>query len=323
MQLSDISILSKFPKLEALSLNNNKIKDISIFKSIKNIKELNLAENQITDINQIENLSYCQKLEKLVLKGNLIINNPNYTKKIYEILPRLTMLDGKNLQLLKKENNNLVLKKNESQKQDSTKTQIFKNKSPGIKIKNEIKGNLTSPEPEPINKNQEVENKKEKGKENMNNNNCGIDELEIRNPKISAKTLEKFNKSFKKKKAEGKFFKIKKNDPNKNGNQLKYKINININDNIENNISLKTSRIEKDEQFKTLLTSLSVRLFSFDISQNIKKNWYKRKIIGSYKNGASKLNQSTCFKYQKFDNKEEEKKRKEDSKEKIFKKSIS
>ena len=81
LQLSDISILSKLPLLETISLSMNHIKDISIFKNMKNIKELYLSDNQISDFAQIENLKNCQKLEKLVLKGNPIINEPGYPKK--------------------------------------------------------------------------------------------------------------------------------------------------------------------------------------------------------------------------------------------------
>ncbi len=314
MKLSDISILSQLPLLETVSLSNNEIKDISIFKTMKNIKELYLADNQINDINQIDNLKNCKKLEKLVLKGNPIHNHPNYIKKALEILPHLLILDEKDTKTLKKEIKDLPFKKNKAQKVNGANNKIFKNKSPGIKKsdKNENKGNLAAPEPGAINKNQNNENSKENGNENINNinNNCGIVEPEVGNPKISKKTLEIFNKSFKKKKTEGTFFKLRKNNINKNINTS----NINYLGNNENNNALNTSRIEDDERFKTLPTSLSVRIFTNDLNQN-KNNWYKRKIIGNYKNDISKLNQSTYLKYKQFDNEDEEDKRKDDSKE--------
>ena len=326
LKLSDISILCELPLLETISLSNNQIKDISVFKQMKNIKELYLADNQITDINQIENLKNCKKLEKLVLKGNPIFNNPNYIKKILEILPNLIIIDEKDTNSLKNEKNDLPFKKNKAQKINGNTKQIYKNKSPGIKksdSKNENKGNMAAPEPGSINinKNNENQNKKENenGNENINNlnninNNCGIVDPEVGDPKISEKTLEIFNKSFKKKKTEG-IFKLKRN--NKNINPLNSNIGRNINELSinENNKELTSSRNEDDDRFKTLQTSLSLRIFSNDLGQNLKRNGYKRKIIGNYKNDNSKLNQSTYIKYKQFDNEEEEEKRKEDSKE--------
>ena len=324
MKLSDISILSQLFLLETVSLSNNEIKDISIFKTMKNIKELYLADNQINDLNQIDNLKNCKKIEKLVLKGNPIYNNPNYIKKVLEILPHLIILDEKDTKSLKKEINDLPFKKNKAQKINGANNKVYKNKSPGLKKpdKNENKGNLAAPEPGAINKNQNNDNNKENGNENINsinniNSNCGIVDPEIGNPKISAKTLEIFNKSFKKKKTEGTFFKLRRNNINKKMNPS------NINDLAinENNNALTESRIEDDDRFKTLPTSLSVRIFENDINPN-KRNWYKKKIIGNFKNDASTLNQSTYLKYNQFDNEEENEKRKEDSKEKNLNRSF-
>ena len=319
LQVSDISILSKLPLLETISLSMNQIKDISIFKNMKNIKELYLSDNQISDYGQIENLKNCQKLEKLVLKGNPIINEPGYPKKIIEILPQLKILDEKEIKSKKNDNKDFVITKGKAQKISGIGKQItnqitYKNKNTGYKIsnmKNDNKDTSAAPEPGAIPPKKINENG------NENNNNYGIVDPEIGNPKISAKTLEIFNKSFRKKKTEGTFFKLRKNKNNKNQNQID-QINSNRNDNDllnnENNNALTTSRIEDDDRFKTLPTSLSFRIFSNDIDSNIKKFGYKKKIIGNYKNGISKLNQSTYLKYQQFDNEDEEDKRKSVSK---------
>ena len=319
LQVSDISILSKLPLLETISLSMNQIKDISIFKNMKNIKELYLSDNQISDYGQIENLKNCQKLEKLVLKGNPIINEPGYPKKIIEILPQLKILDEKEIKSKKNDNKDFVITKGKAQKISGIGKQItnqitYKNKNTGYKIsnmKNDNKDTSAAPEPGAIPPKKINENG------NESNNNYGIVDPEIGNPKISAKTLEIFNKSFRKKKTEGTFFKLRKNKNNKNQNQID-QINSNRNDNDllnnENNNALTTSRIEDDDRFKTLPTSLSFRIFSNDIDSNIKKFGYKKKIIGNYKNGISKLNQSTYLKYQQFDNEDEEDKRKSVSK---------
>ena len=319
LQVSDISILSKLPLLETISLSMNHIKDISIFKNMKNIKELYLSDNQISDFGQIENLKNCQKLEKLVLKGNPINNEPGYPKKIIEILPQLKILDEKEIKSKKNDNKDFVITKGKAQKISGIGKQItnqitYKNKNTGYKIsnmKNDNKDTSAAPEPGAIPPKKINENG------NENNNNYGIVDPEIGNPKISVKTLEIFNKSFRKKKTEGTFFKLRKNKNNKNQNQIS-QINSNRNDNDllnnENNNALTTSRIEDDDRFKTLPTSLSFRIFSNDIDSNIKKFGYKKKIIGNYKNGISKLNQSTYLKYQQFDNEDEEDKRKSVSK---------
>ena len=284
LQVSDISILSKLPLLETISLSMNQIKDISIFKNMKNIKELYLSDNQISDFGQIENLKNCQKLEKLVLKGNPIINEPGYPKKIIEILPQLKILDEKEIKSKKNDNKDFVITKGKAQKISGIGKQItnqitYKNKNTGYKIsnmKNDNKDTSAAPEPGAIPPKKINENG------NENNNNYGIVDPEIGNPKISAKTLEIFNKSFRKKKTEGTFFKLRKNKNNKNQNQID-QINSNRNDNDllnnENNNALTTSRIEDDDRFKTLPTSLSFRIFSNDIDSNIKKFGYKKKLL--------------------------------------------
>lgn len=324
LQVSDISILSKLPLLETISLSMNQIKDISIFKNMKNIKELYLSDNQISDFGQIENLKNCQKLEKLVLKGNPIINESGYPKKIIEILPQLKILDEKDIKSSRNDNKDFIITKGKAQKISGIGKQIsnqitYKNKNTGYKIsnmKNDNKDNSAAPEPGPIPPKKINENG------NENKNNYGIVDPEIGNPKISAKTLEIFNKSFRKKKTEGTFFKLRKNKEQNQINQINNNRNDNDLLNNENNNALTTSRIEDDDRFKTLPTSLSFRIFSNDIDSNIKKFGYKKKIIGNYKNGISKLNQSTYLKYQQFDNEDEEDKRKSISKEKDLNRSF-
>ena len=327
--VTDISALSKLPLLEIVSLSSNQIKDISVFKTLKNLKEIYLANNCINDFSQIENLKNCKKLEKLVLKGNPIFNDPNYAQKIIEILPNLMILDERDVKLLKNENNEYQIIKNKSKKINEQNKQIsnsiaYKNINSGYKLselKNDNKDNMAAPEPGSVSQIQK--NDKKNINENINNN-YGIVDPEVGNPKISAKTLEIFNKSFRKKKTEGTFFKLRKSNFNKNKNLNPINSNLNKNENdisvTENNNPLTTSRIEEDDRFKTLPTSLSLRIFEID--PNIKKNGYKKKIIGNYKNDNSRLNQSTYLKYQQFDNEDEEEKRKENSKEKDLNRSF-
>ena len=115
-----------------------------------------------------------------------------------------------------------------------------------------------------------------------------------------------FNKSFKKKKAEGKFIRLKKalnlnfNDDepiNKNKNEIKNEIN------------------DDEDKFKTLPNELSLNLL-----ENKKVGvGYQKKIVSKSKNaiGNNKLNETTYSHFNQFDNEEEEEK-KEDYKEKMF-----
>ena len=91
--IDDISLLSEMPLLEIISLSVNHIKDLSVCRNLKNLKELYLKDNQISDFNQIEYLKDCKKLEILCLIENPISKQPNYRKKVLEILPFLKKLD--------------------------------------------------------------------------------------------------------------------------------------------------------------------------------------------------------------------------------------
>ena len=275
LKLSDISILSELPLLETISLSKNEIKDISVFKTMKNIKELYLADNQIDDLNQIEYLKNCKKLEKLVLKGNPICNNSNYTQKIIENISNLLILDEKDIKLLKKENIENQNIKSNNKKINGSK-QIYKNKNLKLtEIKKDGRENLAAPDPGVVNPSPAKNDEKENGNQNINNN-LGIIDPVIGNPKVSAKTLEIFNKSFKKKKTEGTFFKLRKSNKN-----LKENLNRNMNMNDlsinENNNALNTSRIEEDDRFKTLPTSLSLKIFPMIQIQILKEMDIKEK----------------------------------------------
>ena len=91
--INDISILSQIPSLEIITLNNNDISNLSVFKNLKNLKKLSLKANKINDFAQVEYLRYCPKLEYLKLKENPITKDKNYLKTIFEILPKLKILD--------------------------------------------------------------------------------------------------------------------------------------------------------------------------------------------------------------------------------------
>lgn len=324
--LSDISILSKLTSLETLSLSKNQIKDISVFKSLKNLKELYLKGNQINDWEQINNLKYCKKLEKLVLKENPISKSTNYPKKVLELLPHLMKLDDKEINSIKNSNN--ASDQNEISENDINKKMVnsvaYENFNFSHKINDDSKDDQKEHFAAPVigssylKQNQFINNGSENGK-NIEGRNFGLVDPQVGNPNISAKTLEVFNKSFRKKKTGGTFFKLKhkdKNSLNISGNILNEN-DISMTEKENNNI-LTNSRKE-DDQYKTLTTSFSLRNYKAILNPNFKKDGYKKKIIGNYN---SKLNQSTYLKYQQFDNEKEEEKRKETSNEKNLNRSF-
>ena len=115
-----------------------------------------------------------------------------------------------------------------------------------------------------------------------------------------------FNKSFKKKKAEGKFIRLKK------------ALNLNFNDDEiinKNKNEIKNEIIDDEDKFKTLPNELSLNLL-----ENKKVGvGYQKKIVSKCKNamGNAKLNETTYSNFNQFDNDDEEEK-KEDYKDKLF-----
>ena len=338
LKLSDISLLSEFPFLEILSLSENQIKDLSIFKNLKYIRELYLKDNQISDFSQIENLKYCKKLNKLVLEGNPITKNPNYPQKIIEILPQISKLDEKETKnLINNEKNNispnfrqnlaapdpgafsLNLNNNNNNNNDKNinNNLNINNINNNLNINNinnnlninNINNNLNINNI--TNNNNSINSKNPKNIEKSGTNMVNSINAKIGNQKISAKTLEVFNRpSFRKKKTP--FFHINKNKENNNINDISIG---------ESGNALTTSRIEEEEneRCKTLSQSYSVNFYSGAGVDNIIKKGYRKKIIGNFKNEQQKLNQSTCLRYQEFDNEEN---KREDSEKKNPNKSL-
>jgi small GTP-binding protein len=68
-KLNDISLLSQFTKLQALSLYNNQITELTALKELKNLTTLNLISNQISELSPLQEL---KKLTTLCLSGNQI-----------------------------------------------------------------------------------------------------------------------------------------------------------------------------------------------------------------------------------------------------------
>ncbi len=102
LSMNDASIasLSSMPALDnlaTLKLSDNKIKNgLDSLAKLSALEKLYLGGNQIPDIETLDPLKNLSKLEWLDLEGNPVTKVPGYSDKIFEMLPALMVLDGKN-----------------------------------------------------------------------------------------------------------------------------------------------------------------------------------------------------------------------------------
>lgn len=81
------------PNLQELYLAGNKIPDLVDLMGMNQLKIIDLEDNGISNFSTIEILQLCDKLTTLTLRKNPITIDPNYRKKIFELLPKLSYLD--------------------------------------------------------------------------------------------------------------------------------------------------------------------------------------------------------------------------------------
>eukprot|EP00960_Hanusia_phi_P032645 749976-Hanusia_phi.AAC.2 len=94
--ITSLETLPEFSNLTTLKLGDNRIKGglESITKSPE-IEKLYLAGNMIPDIESLKPLSKLTKLEWLDLEGNPAKEEDGYSAKLFELIPSLVVLDGK------------------------------------------------------------------------------------------------------------------------------------------------------------------------------------------------------------------------------------
>ena len=273
--IDDISLLSEMPLLEIISLSVNHIKDLSVFKNLKNLKELYLKDNQISDFSQIEYLKDCKKLEILCLIENPISKQPNYRKKILEILPFLKKLDD--LENTDFDKNPPPACASLPQSPFILFKKIFPKKANKFNSKMKLDTSLNDP-----NNDQKNNNFNEKNNENK---------IMPKNDKKS----DLLNKSFQKKKTIGTFRKIgnKKNNMNLDlsVDYAKDLFGTNHNEIIDPNRSTYVG------EYKSNITEM--------ISA---RNKYNKKVVGNFKKDQIKNYQSTMQEFDAPVKKEENKK---------------
>lgn len=100
--IEDISIISKMPNLEILSLSSNHISFLSPLSACLNMREIYLRNNNINSFEELYHLKPLFNLKALWLEGNPICDEIYYREKVLNILPQVICLDNKN-RLLKRE----------------------------------------------------------------------------------------------------------------------------------------------------------------------------------------------------------------------------
>ena len=95
--IASLSAMPALDNLATLKLSDNKIKNgLESLTKLAALEKLYLAGNQIPDIETLDPLKKLSRLEWLDLEGNPVTRVPGYADKIFEMLPSLMVLDGKN-----------------------------------------------------------------------------------------------------------------------------------------------------------------------------------------------------------------------------------
>ena len=93
--LLDISLISKMPNIEVLSLSSNQISSLSPLTNCLNVREIYLRNNNIDSFKELDHLKHLLNLKVLWLEGNPICNDIYYREKVFNILPQVIFLDNK------------------------------------------------------------------------------------------------------------------------------------------------------------------------------------------------------------------------------------
>ncbi|CAD8057404.1 unnamed protein product [Paramecium primaurelia] len=97
-RLQSLNNLSEYKNINSLNLEENALDDGSIkliVQKFPSLTFLNLKKNQIKDFDEIEQLKQLDQLTHLFLDKNPVCDEDNFITKIWDMLPKLKALDGK------------------------------------------------------------------------------------------------------------------------------------------------------------------------------------------------------------------------------------
>ncbi|KAH9526393.1 Acidic leucine-rich nuclear phosphoprotein 32 member [Dermatophagoides farinae] len=93
--LTSLKGFPNLPNLKRLELSDNRISNgLNHLKGSVNLQYLNLCGNKFKDIETLEPLKELKKLEILDLFNCEVTEQPEYRKKVFDMLPELKFLDG-------------------------------------------------------------------------------------------------------------------------------------------------------------------------------------------------------------------------------------
>lgn len=83
--LDDVTILSKLPNVEVLSLSVNRISSLRDFRHCTKLQELYLRKNYVTDMSEIQYLGQLRDLKVLWLCDNPCADHPLYRQIVARV----------------------------------------------------------------------------------------------------------------------------------------------------------------------------------------------------------------------------------------------
>mmetsp|Transcript_27682 Transcript_27682/g.35992 ORF Transcript_27682/g.35992 Transcript_27682/m.35992 type:complete len:272 (+) Transcript_27682:96-911(+) len=98
MQITDISLVSRLPNLEVLSMSLNRINTLKHFSKCRMLRELYVRKNCVANLEEIIYLKDLPRLRILWLAENVCAtSNSCYRKFVLRYLPNLTKLDNEDV----------------------------------------------------------------------------------------------------------------------------------------------------------------------------------------------------------------------------------
>ncbi|CAD8128271.1 unnamed protein product [Paramecium sonneborni] len=97
-KLQSLNNLCEYKNINSLNLEENALDDECIkliVQKFPSLTYLNLKKNLIKDLNGIEQLKQLEQLTHLFLDKNPVCEDQNLTQKVWDFLPKLKALDGK------------------------------------------------------------------------------------------------------------------------------------------------------------------------------------------------------------------------------------
>lgn len=92
--LSDVSIISRMPNLEVVSLSVNLIRTLRHFGQCPNLTEVYIRKNEIASLTELRYLQPLRRLRTLWLSHNPCAKASDYRLRVIRLLPQLTKLDN-------------------------------------------------------------------------------------------------------------------------------------------------------------------------------------------------------------------------------------